>query len=170
MVHWKITVINTGHLDLSLKEEDLTSINFVDYFQTYQQLPEINTFYNKENSSIWQMFDEDCPGFIKGLKTLVPRDYDHCVSSVICIPPGQTVPLHRDKHYQVQNIFGVGETHRYLIFLQDWKSGHYFEIEGRPMVEWKAGDWIRFTRSQWHLAGNMGVKPFYSAQITCVVL
>ena len=111
------------------------------------------------------MFD-DSPDWIHDLALQVPQDFTHHEISVIKILPGNTIPLHQDKHYLLQKKHGVGETWRYLIFLEDWKSGHYFEISDQPIVEWKAGDWVKFHRSHWHLVGNMGEQPFYSAQVT----
>ena len=112
------------------------------------------------------MFDEESPQWVHNLANCVPQDFQHHVVSVINIPPGQTVPYHKDKHYMLQKEYGIGDTWRYLIFLEDWKAGHYFEVENKPLVQWKAGDWVKFHQSEWHLGGNMGIDPFYSAQVT----
>lgn len=157
----------TGHITLPNLDDILSKLKFAEIFQTYQQLPEIEKYYNKHNSSIHQLI-EDCPNWVDDLSVKLPQDFKNFVSSVIMIPPGQTVPLHLDKHYIVQQKFGAGDTHRYLIFLEDWKSGHYFELDNQPVVSWKAGDWIKFSRDTWHLGGNMGINPFYSAQITVI--
>ena len=47
-------------------------------------------------------------------------------------------------------------------------SGHYYEVHDQPFVKWKKGDWVKFGIDDWHLAGNMGEYPFYSAQITVI--
>ena len=146
--------------------DEIKSLKFKDYFQCYQQVPETKKYYTKENSSIWQMFDEDSPDWVHSLATQVPQDFTNSVVSVINIPPGQTIPYHYDKHYLLQKKYGQGETWRYLIMLEDWKKGHYFEIEDQPYVKWRAGDWVKIPQSAWHLAGNMGTDPFYSAQVT----
>jgi len=158
--------IARGHLEIStLIRNELSSLIFHDHFQCYRQTPASLLYYVSENSSIWQMFD-DSPDWIKDLALKVPQDFTHHEISVIKILPGNTIPLHQDKHYLLQKKHGVGETWRYLIFLEDWKSGHYFEISDQPLVDWKAGDWVKFHRSHWHLVGNMGEQPFYSAQVT----
>lgn len=159
-----------GHINLDINENDLQNLKFEDHFQTYQQRPEISQYYTAENSSIWQMFHEESPAWVHALSKKVPQDFDHAVVSVIRVDPGQTVPLHVDRHYWVQEIHGKGRTHRYLIMLEDWKSGHYFELEEEPVVKWKAGDWIRFDQPQWHLGSNSGIEPWYSVQVTGVVL
>ncbi len=155
-----------GSIDLDIRQSDLANLNFTNYFPCYRQMSEIEKYYTNENSSIWQMFDEESPSWVHDLAELIPQDFNHYVVSVINIPPGQTVPYHRDKHYMLQEKYGKGDTWRYLIFLENWKPGHYFEVENTPIVKWKAGDWVKFHRSEWHLAGNMGIESFYSAQIT----
>jgi hypothetical protein len=166
--HWKITAIDTGMISGQINlpvSMDLSSLDWQQKFQCYQQTKESQQFYNEHNSSIWQMFDES-PAWVHEIAQLVPRDFTHHVVSVIRIDPGNTIPLHRDKHYLLQEKFGAGETWRYLIFLEDWKIGHYFEIEKTPLLKWRAGDFIKFSRKNWHVGGNMGLEPFYSAQIT----
>lgn len=156
----------SGHITLDISADNLKSLDFKDHFQCYQQIPEVEKYYTKENSSIWQMFDEESPQWLHDLTEKVPQDFSHSIVSVINIPPGQTIPYHVDKHYLLQKQYGQGDTWRYLIMLEDWKSGHYFEIENIPYIQWRAGDWIKIHREDWHIAGNMGLEPFYSAQIT----
>ena len=154
----------TGHIDLPASM-DLSSLDWQDRCQCYQQTDDTQQFYTEHNSSIWQMFDES-PTWVHDIADLIPQDFKHHVVSVIRIDPGNTIPLHQDKHYLLQQKFGAGETWRYLIFLEDWHRGHYFEIYDKPVVQWRSGDYIKFHRREWHLGGNMGTKPFYSAQIT----
>ena len=159
-------MIEYGHLDTGVTLDQLRSIKFTDYFQCYQQTPDIEKYYTQHNSSIWQMFDDECPDFIKELAFKIPQDFKHYVVSVINIDPGQTIPYHVDKHYMLKKQFGPGDSFRYLIFLEDWKRGHYYEVHDQPYTKWRKGDWVKFSTSDWHLAGNMGDAPFYSAQVT----
>lgn len=155
-----------GHISLNITKHQLTEIHFTDYFACYRQTPETEAYFTPQNSSIWQMFHDDCPSWIKELSAKLPQDFKHHLTSMIKIPPGQTIPLHQDKHYHLKKQYGNGDTYRYIIMLEDWKAGHYFEIFGQPIVNWQAGDWIKFHQQDWHIAGNMGVEPFYSAQVT----
>lgn len=155
-----------GNINLKISAQDIQSLQFSDKIQCYQQTYESVVYYNEYNSSIYQMFDES-PQWVHDLAEQIPQDFKHHVVSVIRVDPGQTIPCHRDKHYMLRKEFNLdGTTWRYLIFLEDWKSGHYFEIENVPYVGWAAGDWIKFSNDQWHLGGNMGSYPFYSAQVT----
>ena len=160
--------MNNGHIDLSITHADLEALEFTDYFQCYQQTLETQLYYNPLNSSIWQMFEES-PKWVHDLATKVPQVFDHHVVSVIKLLPGHTIPLHRDHHYKLRQLHNAeGLSYRYLVFLEDWKSGHYFELVNKPITGWKAGDWVRFSNEDWHIAGNMGVEPFYTAQVTVV--
>jgi hypothetical protein len=155
-----------GKIKLTITKEHLDQLNFTKYFPCYRQTLETEKYYVNENSSIWQMFDEESPEWVHQLAKQIPQDFEHHVVSVINIPPGQTVPYHQDKHYMLQERYGIGETWRYLIFLEDWKPGHYFEVSDQPIVKWSSGEWIKFHQQDWHLGGNMGFEPFYSAQVT----
>ena len=167
-VTWKTIVADTvsGNIQLDITKQDLTDLAFVEQMQCYQQTDESQNYYVKENSSIYQIFNES-PPWVHELAKQLPQDFTHHVVSVTRLDPGNTVPYHKDLHYKLRTTHNLlGNTYRYLIFLEDWKPGHYFEIYGCPWVNWHAGDWIKFTNQDWHLAGNMGLEPFYSVQIT----
>ena len=157
-----------GHIDLAITVKDLESLEFNEYFQTYQQLPELEQYYTSHNSSIWQLLDK-CPQWVHELAYQIPKDFDHHVVSVIKVPPGQTIPCHADKHYMLQQTYGAGDTWRYLIFLEDWKSGHYFEIDKSPVTHWRAGDCVVWNYNMPHMAANIGIEPRYTMQITGIV-
>ena len=160
-------MIKYGNIKIDIPHAQLENIRFEDYFQCYQQYDKIEQYYTENNSSIWQMF-EASPQWVHDLAKKIPQDFDHHVVSVINIPPGQTIPHHVDKHYKLKQEHGEGESYRYLIFLEDWKRGHYYEVHDQPFVKWRRGDWVKFGVDDWHLAGNMGDEPFYSAQITVI--
>lgn len=162
--------MNSGSIKLDIKQQDLLDLDFQKHFSTYRQTPETELYYVDDNSSIWQIFNDECPQWLHDLKQQVPQDFDHSVVSVIKIDPGNTIPWHLDLHTLIQERYGAGDTHRYLIFLEDWKTGHYFQREQTPFVNWQAGDWVKFSQPQWHVAGNMGLEPFYTAQVTTVKL
>jgi hypothetical protein len=55
---------------------------------------------------------------------------------------------------------------RVILMLEDWKPGHYFELDGIGYVNWKAGDWFKWTGDVPHAASNIGIEPRYTLQIT----
>ena len=162
-------MIKYGHLDIEVQSDQLRDLNFFELHECYRQYEMLDQYYNKHNSSIWQMFDYDCPQWLWDIaKNLLVSLDDHAdfVVSVIKLDPGNTVPNHVDAHFKVQEKYGKGKTARYLIMLEDWKTGHYYELQQQPYVKWRAGDWTKFEQDDWHLAGNMGDEPFYSMQVT----
>lgn len=80
----------------------------------------------------------------------------------------EALPLHTDSYISYRKMFGVEaeQMYRGIVFLEDWKSGHYFEIDGRPLMPWKAGDWVYWNNDVPHYAGNFGTEPRYTMQIT----
>lgn len=83
---------------------------------------------------------------------------------------GTILPTHGDLYVKYINLFGLqGQEHnirRAIVFLEDWKSGHYFEAFGEPRVNWKAGDTFEWSYDTPHMAANIGPEPRYTLQIT----
>lgn len=83
---------------------------------------------------------------------------------------GTVMPVHQDRYVKYIDLFDLkGKEHtirRALILLENWKPGHYLEVQGEPIVKWKAGtvaEWIYDTP---HMAANIGLEPRYTLQIT----
>jgi hypothetical protein len=83
---------------------------------------------------------------------------------------GIVMPEHRDlyRHYvELFNLEGKEQTIcRALILLEDWKSGHYLEVQGIPYVMWSAGQVVEWTYDTPHMAANLGLEDRYTLQIT----
>lgn len=79
-----------------------------------------------------------------------------------------SLPNHQDAFTTYATRFNLKQEQirRAVIFLEDWKSGHYFEIDGEPLMPWKAGDWVTWKQSVTHHAANYGTEPRYTLQIT----
>lgn len=96
-----------------------------------------------------------------------------CISDVVFqvskMNPGMVLPMHRDVYQTYRSRRGldnVNSIRRIIIFLQDWQSGHYLEVDGIPYVNWRAGDWVSWTGATPHLAANLGSSARYTLQIT----
>ena len=78
------------------------------------------------------------------------------------------IPNHSDAYNVYTEKFNctTEDVHKILIFLEDWRSGHYFELEGKPIVDWKSGDYYQWKGSTKHFAANIGIEPRYTLQIT----
>jgi hypothetical protein len=83
---------------------------------------------------------------------------------------GTVLPTHGDLYKRYVEIFDLQgqETriHRAIVFLQDWRPGHYAEYKGRPFVDWSAGDVVEWCYDTEHMAANLGINPRYTLQIT----
>jgi hypothetical protein len=79
-----------------------------------------------------------------------------------------SLPNHRDVYTTYAERFQVQQhqIRRAVIFLENWKSGHYFEIDSEPLMPWKAGDWVAWKNDVPHHAANYGLVPRYTLQIT----
>lgn len=86
------------------------------------------------------------------------------------MPPGTVLPTHGDLYKKYVDLFDLtGREHtirRAVVFLEDWKSGHYFEGLGTPLAPWSAGQVVEWTYDTPHLAANIGMEPRYTLQIT----
>ena len=84
--------------------------------------------------------------------------------------PGTVLPTHGDLYKKYISVFNLqGKEHtirRAVVFLEDWKSGHYFEGHGVPMTGWSAGQVVEWTYNTPHMAANIGFDPRYTLQIT----
>jgi hypothetical protein len=83
---------------------------------------------------------------------------------------GTVLPVHGDLYKRYVELFDLqGQEHtirRALVLLEDWKSGHYLELRGAPMVDWRAGQVVEWAYDTPHMAANIGLEDRYTLQIT----
>ena len=83
------------------------------------------------------------------------------------------MPEHVDHFSTYKKIFNVPNEKvvRILVMLEDWLPGHYLEINGKAIVDWKAGDFFVWKHNVPHAASNIGknVHPRYTLQITATL-
>jgi len=83
--------------------------------------------------------------------------------------PGESSGLHTDRYAYYSNKYDIQNDHdifRVIVFLEDWKSGHYLEVNGKGFTNWSAGDWVGWDLPTPHLAANLGTEERYTLQIT----
>lgn len=86
--------------------------------------------------------------------------------------PGCTLPNHSDTYSKYKKLLDIKKSesiHRAIIFLEDWQSGHYFEINDKPILDWQAGDCVWWQYDVPHIAANVGITDRYTLQITGIV-
>ena len=80
------------------------------------------------------------------------------------------MPVHKDLYKRYIEIFNLqGQEkciRRALVLLEDWKSGHYLEVDNVPIVKWRAGDVAEWIYDTPHMAANIGLEDRYTLQIT----
>ena len=80
----------------------------------------------------------------------------------------EIMPIHSDRYLRYIELFNADpqKVCRVLVMLEDWKSGHYLEIDSKAYVNWKKGDWFMWSADVPHAAGNIGIEDRYTLQIT----
>jgi hypothetical protein len=123
----------------------------------------INAGFTDKNTQYYQTFE--VPNEYHTFAQTIFSEYS---LSVIKQMPGQTIPEHFDTFYQFckKNNCTKEEVCRLNFFLEDWKSGHYFELLGEPFIKWRKMNFKVIRYNQPHLSGNMGLVPKYTMQIT----
>lgn len=109
----------------------------------------------------------DMPSYAEPFLTLF--DWQHVTLAFYRQKTLDLFPLHSDNYVSYRKIFGVDDPDkiwRCVVFLEDWKSGHYFEVDGVSRLNWRRGDYCRWRNDTPHFAANIGVEPRYTLQIT----
>ena len=80
------------------------------------------------------------------------------------------LPVHQDAYKRYVELFNLqGQEYtirRAIVFLEDWQSGHYLELKGKPVVGWRKGFTVMWASDAPHMAANIGLTPRYTLQIT----
>ena len=107
------------------------------------------------------------PGWIASVREVLPMK--NFAWAIYRMRPGDVLPEHGDIYVRYREIYGISDIakiRRYIIFLEDWQSGHYLEIDSTPVLPWRAGEGVYWHGDTPHLAANMGKTPRYTLQIT----
>ena len=81
---------------------------------------------------------------------------------------GDIMPVHIDHYNRYCKIFDTDRSQvwRAIVFLEDWKPGHYFEIDGTAIIDYTAGDYVLWSADTPHMAANIGIQDRYTLQVT----
>lgn len=82
---------------------------------------------------------------------------------------GDILPYHQDtykKYIEIYKVTDPTRIKRTIVFLEDWKPGHIFEIAYEAITNWKAGDYVTWNYDTPHMAANLGMEARFTAQIT----
>jgi len=96
--------------------------------------------------------------------------WQHVGTSYYRMTSGTVMPVHQDRYAKYVSLFDLAGKEslirRAVVLLEDWRPGHYLEIQGRPLVEWRAGTVVEWTYDTPHMAANVGLEPRYTLQVT----
>ena len=107
------------------------------------------------------------PDWIDAFRRYFPWKYFSW--SVYRMLPGSVLPSHADTYARFVKIYDIKDPtviHRSIVFLEDWQSGHYFEIDSMAITGWQAGDTVTWRYDMPHIAANIGMTDRYTLQIT----
>ena len=83
---------------------------------------------------------------------------------------GTILPTHRDRYVRYVELHGLQgrelSIRRAVVYLENWRPGHYAEFDGEPYVSWRAGDAVIWQYDLPHMAANLGLDPRYTVQVT----
>lgn len=80
----------------------------------------------------------------------------------------EIMPEHSDHFQTYMRLFNAEfkNIRRILVMLEDWKPGHYLEVDGTAFTNWIAGDYFIWENDVKHAAANIGTEDRYTLQIT----
>lgn len=130
--------------------------------QLRSPLPDTYCWENtKMKQILWDLTDVDVDRLSKQLNMEI--------SSVTSImqPPGSIIPPHVDSFFQLRKKFPDRPNPvRALIFIENWKAGHFLQCNDDVYTHWKCGDGLIVDRAQYHLSANAGVEDKYTVQVS----
>ena len=85
---------------------------------------------------------------------------------------GIIMPKHVDHFENYCKFYNANknDVYRAIVALEDWQSGHYFEIDNQIIHDYKRGDYILWSSDVAHSAANLGINTRYTLQITGQIL
>ena len=155
------------------------------WWTNHEAIPYFNEPFNDPDSLNWwrslgytqtkftgDMYDMrfEEPKWIDRFREFFP--WNHFSWSIYKMTPGCTLPRHSDLYVRFRKLYNIedpGKIRRAVVFLDDWKSGHYFDVDDTPVLQWRAGEGVVWENDTPHSAANVGVTNRYTLQITGAV-
>ena len=93
---------------------------------------------------------------------------DNCGYTFYKMETLDIMPPHFDHFDTYSRIFNINKdkVFRAIVFLEDWKPGHYFEYNKIGNTTWSKGEYVMYSHDIEHAASNIGIEPRYTLQIT----
>ncbi len=160
--------IERGHLG-TLWDDDYKFLPYVKQpVADYEMQTWVSQGYDHVKSFTGKMYDNrnPMPEWISRISDafgLFKQSYTFYKMSTL-----EIMPPHSDhfRTYAKLNNVNPSDVYRVVLMLEDWKPGHYFELNGIGYTNWKAGDWFKWKGSTPHAAANIGIEDRYTLQVT----
>lgn len=136
---------------------------------TFNKWIEIGHQYKKYTGLMVDQ-SQPIPNWCFDILNILPLHKSTC--TLYCMTPGTILPEHIDTFSRYKKIFNLDSSKsvsRIVIFLEDWQSGHYFEIDKTPIIGWKKGEYVLWSDNIPHLAANIGTTNRYTLQVTGII-
>lgn len=162
-----------GHIVPFWNKSDYVDLPYVKQGITEEEVNIwVNDGYPKDLSFTGMMYDNKntMPTFINKLKEYFVSSYENLTFTFYKMESMDIMPNHIDHFRTYCKLFDVNRDNvvRILVMLEDWKPGHYLEINSKAITNWVAGDYFIWENDVPHAASNIGKKvdTRYTLQIT----
>lgn len=93
---------------------------------------------------------------------------DKAVATIHRQDPGQTLPWHYDRFFMLKRLHpdDPRPIWRFLVFLEDWKLGHFLQVGDSVLHHWQQGDTVVWKPGKEHLATNVGLEKKWTCNVT----
>lgn len=162
-----------GHLGRFWNSEDYRNFNYVRQPLMDSEIEEWkNKGYDYVKSFSGSMYDNrnPMPEWVNRFDKIF--DLKNLTYNFYKMSQLEIMPEHVDHFQTYMRLFGVDyqQIRRVLVMLDNWKPGHYLEIDGVGFVNWVAGDYFIWDSDVVHAAANIGTEDRYTLQITGTVI
>jgi hypothetical protein len=125
--------------------------------------------YDHVKSFTGMMYDnsQPMPDWVYDFKNIF-FEYENLTYTFYKMSTLEIMPAHVDHFNRYRELHSVerSDVVRILVMLENWKPGHYLEINGVGITNWIAGDWFVWESDVEHAASNIGTEDRYTLQIT----
>jgi len=125
--------------------------------------------YTVHNTRIWKTTNREPKLTFAWEQDIIQQlPLDHAVATVTRQRCGQVLPWHQDRFYMLRKRHpdDTRPVWRFLLFLEDWKIGHFLQAGDSVIHHWQRGDCIVWQPDTWHLSGNIGCETKWTCNIT----
>jgi len=163
-----------GHLGRFWNKESYQNLEYVKQPITKEEIDDwVSKGYDYVKSYTGSMYDNKnpMPDWTNNIPSTFP-EFRNMTFTLYRMDTLEIMPEHVDHFRTYRKLYNLehNECYRMLIMLEDWKPGHYLEIDGNGFINWIAGDYFIWRAEVPHAASNIGIDPKYTLQITCSLM